>query len=461
MTAYDPRESESRFQPDGTNKNPWDPYPMYVLEDSIYGTDGKIRPELVPDAAFETGVSTDVQAAIDLAKDEANANAANAQATADEALDAANTGVAGVQATADAAAADADSAQAVANSAYSKAQQALDVGTGAVGDAVETYLGTVPGLVDEEGRIAQWRAPAPEGFLDTDLTHNMGSRGGTYIFRLDAAATSLSANLPVPSGATPYSTWTIKNAGVYAFGVTISGGTGTFDNGASAFSVQPGEVYRLTTDGLSTYFILDKYAGAVPTQNVPDAVSNLVVVPTDTTLALSWTAPSAYPSVSDYRIETSLDSITWTTVADGVSTTAGYTVTGLDPETNYSVRVTPINSLGDGPSTEGGATTLAPFGPPPAPTGVVAETDTNYGQAVHIYWNSSIDANPEVSDWEVQYSLAGANTWTTFTDAVSPTPVEMDVTGLASATSYDLQVRAVNSEGAGAWSATVTATSSV
>ena len=61
-----------------------------------------------------------------------------------------------------------------------------------------------------------------------------------------------------------------------------------------------------------------------------------------------------------------------------------------------------------------------------------------------------------VRDYEIQWSPAGAGTWTTFSDGVSTAPATT-VTGLSTGTSYDFRARATNNNPTpGAWSAVVT-----
>ena len=61
------------------------------------------------------------------------------------------------------------------------------------------------------------------------------------------------------------------------------------------------------------------------------------------------------------------------------------------------------------------------------------------------------EGTPSITGYEVQYSLKGETDWTDH-DFDSATTTETTITGLASNTSYDAQVRAVNIEGPGDWS---------
>jgi len=85
-------------------------------------------------------------------------------------------------------------------------------------------------------------------------------------------------------------------------------------------------------------------------------------------------------------------------------------------------------------------------------TGLATGTATN--TSMPLTWSA---ASGTVRDYEIQYSPAGAGSWTTVSDGVS-TATSGTATGLASSTSYDFRVRAINYNAtAGAWSSTVTA----
>ena len=87
-------------------------------------------------------------------------------------------------------------------------------------------------------------------------------------------------------------------------------------------------------------------------------------------------------------------------------------------------------------------------------TGVTAGTIT--ASAIPITWTAPASGGP-VRDYEVQYSLAGAGSWTTLPDGVS-TATSATVSGLSASTSYDIRVRATNYGATpGAYSATLTA----
>ena len=88
-----------------------------------------------------------------------------------------------------------------------------------------------------------------------------------------------------------------------------------------------------------------------PPPTVPGAPTGVGVVPGDGSARLSWSAPSSDggAAVTDYLVQDRISgSSTWSTFADGVSSTTGATVTGLVNGTAYDFQVSAINSAGTG-----------------------------------------------------------------------------------------------------------------
>jgi len=145
------------------------------------------------------------------------------------------------------------------------------------------------------------------------------------------------------------------------------------------------------------------------------------------------------------------DSDSW--ISAGVAASP-VTVTGLTNGTTYSIKIRAVNAAGDG--AESAATTATPDvdGLPTQPTSLAAGTPT--ATTMPLTWSAPVDNGGEtVTDYVVQYKLSTASTWTTFSDAVSPT-AGATVTGLTASTSYDFRVAAVNGVGQGAYTDAVT-----
>ena len=62
---------------------------------------------------------------------------------------------------------------------------------------------------------------------------------------------------------------------------------------------------------------------------------------------------------------------------------------------------------------------------------------------------------PAVDDYDIQYRLAGATDWTEWNSSNTSTTTSVTLTGLTKGKTYEVQVRAGNHEGDGAWSDTV------
>ena len=92
--------------------------------------------------------------------------------------------------------------------------------------------------------------------------------------------------------------------------------------------------------------------------------------------------------------------------------------------------------------------------PPPAPAApTVAKDAASPTSDLDATWTApDVTGKPAITDYDVQYRTSGDATWTSH--AFTGVGVATALTGLAAGTSYDVQVRAVNAEGDGAWSAT-------
>ena len=91
---------------------------------------------------------------------------------------------------------------------------------------------------------------------------------------------------------------------------------------------------------------------------------------------------------------------------------------------------------------------------PSAPSAPAVSGET--ADSVTVSWTAPANPGPAIIDYDVQYRVSGAASWT---DAGhSGTGLTLTLTGLTASTDYEVQVRASNAEGPGAWSASATAT---
>jgi hypothetical protein len=74
-------------------------------------------------------------------------------------------------------------------------------------------------------------------------------------------------------------------------------------------------------------------------------VSNVVaskIALSNTSLALTWSAPAMTTGLATYKVEVSTDGTTWSEFVRANSTVTSATITGLTPGTSYRFRVTPV-----------------------------------------------------------------------------------------------------------------------
>lgn len=81
----------------------------------------------------------------------------------------------------------------------------------------------------------------------------------------------------------------------------------------------------------------------------PSQVTGLTAIAGNGEVALTWVEPATGGSViTDFTIQQSIDDAIWSTIVDGVSSIASYTVTGLDNGTLYYFKVSASNISGAG-----------------------------------------------------------------------------------------------------------------
>ena len=91
---------------------------------------------------------------------------------------------------------------------------------------------------------------------------------------------------------------------------------------------------------------------------------------------------------------------------------------------------------------------------PSAPSAPAVSGET--ASSVTVSWTAPANPGSAITGYDVQYRVSGAASWT---DAgYSGTGLTLTLTGLTAGTDYQVQVRATNAEGTGAWSATAIGT---
>ena len=164
-------------------------------------------------------------------------------------------------------------------------------------------------------------------------------------------------------------------------------------------------------------------------------------------VALTWSAPSSNgdaPGITDYLVKykASGDS-TWTTFADGVKTTTGATVNGLNNGTTYTFNVIPVTIYGQGAENTSSSYTPATLpGAPTSVTGIFSE------KSVLVMWvPPTNDGGSPITQYSVQYQVNGTGSFITFGGTAISTQRSLFVGGLTDGTSYKFKVAATNAMG--------------
>ena len=199
-----------------------------------------------------------------------------------------------------------------------------------------------------------------------------------------------------------------------------------------------------------------------PAATAPGAPTQLMATASGPTIInLSWTTPSntGGADITGYRIEVSPNGTdTWTNlVANTRATTTTYAHRNLLATTTRHYRVRAINSVNPGaPSNVANATTAAATAPG-APTGLTATAE---GQTIiNLSWTAPTDnGGAPITGYQIEVSPNGTSNWSDLEANTPATATTYAHTGLSAGVTRHYRVRAINSVGPGAVSATRSAT---
>jgi hypothetical protein len=242
---------------------------------------------------------------------------------------------------------------------------------------------------------------------------------------------SLSWNQPTSGSVTGYKVYVDG-----AYSATVSGRshtvTGLVNGTVRTFSV-------------SAYNVVGESArsGGVPaTPNPPPNVPTGVAVASgDTTLSVTWTAPSGGTPPTHYRVYRN-----GMQVGQVAAPTTAFTDNGLVNGTSYAYRVTAFSTV-YGESAQTAALNGTPYGAPAVPTGV---TVAGGSASATVSWPAvTPTADRPVTGYRVYVNGAGSAAATT-------TGTSATVSGLTNGTTYTFEVAAYNAAAESARSAGVT-----
>ena len=281
--------------------------------------------------------------------------------------------------------------------------------------ALPGALASAPSATASPGQVVlNWSAPSSNGGAAItdyliEYSTNSGTSWSTYA---DGTSTATSATI---TGLTTGSS--------YIFRVSAINSLGTATASSASSSVTAQAATAPSTVGQPTVTM---------GSNPGDVV-------------LSWTAPAANGSaITDYVIEYSTNGTTWTTFSDGTSTATSATVTGLTLGTSYQFRVKAVNAIGTAAAST--STSSTPVVAVPSALAAAPSVVSTPGQVVLTWAAPSSNGGSAITDYLIQYSSDGGNTWSTWSHTPS-TATTATITGLTATSNYSFKISAVNGAG--------------
>ncbi|NBW15963.1 MAG: hypothetical protein EBR82_49065 [Caulobacteraceae bacterium] len=191
------------------------------------------------------------------------------------------------------------------------------------------------------------------------------------------------------------------------------------------------------------------YYGGYSYYTVPTAPTSLAAgTVTDTSVALSWTAPSdnGGTAITGYRIEYSSDNFANTTVANTTGTGTSTTVTGLTSSTSYKFRVYAKNAVtnaGSFYSAVSNTLTQSTNATVTAPSASVITPTVNSDTSISLSWTASTDNGNGGTITYKLYQKSGTGSYALIYGPAS-SPRTYTSTGLSASTTYTYKVESIN-----------------
>lgn len=333
-----------------------------------------------------------------------------------------------------------------------------------------------------------WSTPAMTGSTSSTYKVTGLTNGTSYIFQVaavNAAGTGIfsPSSLPVTPATTPGqpSILTLSTSNNRAVGMCLKAPS---DNGGSSitnysirYSSDNGTNWSVPIVKLVSYnncYMVSPLTNGVPyifqaaavnsvgvgnysvsskiiIPGVPNAPTQIVAVPGNGQVSLSWIAPSSTNgggAITDYKIQYRVanSSATWSTFSRAPSAATTATVTGLTNGANYKFQVAAVNASGTGQYWPG-LNRVIP-GTPSAPLGIVI---TVGNAQVSVTWTAPNNNGSAITNYLCQISSDNGVSWTSSPGYVGSSP-KCIVSNLKKGTNYLFKVVAGNARGLGAWS---------
>ncbi len=282
------------------------------------------------------------------------------------------------------------------------------------------------GAASEDGDTSlavSWAAPSNTGPAITDYDVQYRKKGDTGAFTdADHTGTATSATL---TGLTASTTYEVQVR------ATNDEGTGEWSDSGEGSTSSPNRAPAFPDDVSTTLDVDENTAAGTAFGNAVTATD-----PDGDTLAYSLTGADA----ASFEIDSATGQLKTKAALDYEAIQNTYTVTVTASDVSLSDTVSVDIAVND---------VDEPPGKPSTPTVGAASEDGDTSLAVS--WTAPTNTGPAITDYDVQYRVKGAGSG--FTDADhTGASTSATLTGLTASTTYEVQVRATNDEGTGAWS---------
>ena len=293
----------------------------------------------------------------------------------------------------------------------------IQVTTPAAGVAPGPATGLTITNITSSSMTVSWTAPS------------VGTTPFTYQLQMEGTGQQTFSNVGLSQGATSQVVAGLAVLSSYTFQVVTTNTSGT------------------STSGTVT--------GTTPA-TLPGAPTGLLVAgsPQQTSVALSWTAPTVGTQPLTYTVSIATPTGRGNFVAYSTATqSTSLTVTALTAGTSYDFEVTASNTAGSGPASSILSDIVTPSSAvaPSVPQSVTAVPASS--TSVTVSWAAPAQGSAPIT-YVVGYRVTGTNPFTSLASVSTLTEV---VTGLTPGTSYDFVVTASNSVSSGPASTPVTA----